>query len=45
LELKISAFDVAGIIILRKSATRIAIHSSVVPVRDVDTLEKCAFDH
>jgi hypothetical protein len=39
LELKISAFAVAEIIILRKSA------SSVVPVRGLDTLGKSAFDH
>jgi hypothetical protein len=41
LELKIFAFGVAEIIILRKSATRIATHSSAVPVRDLNTLRKC----
>jgi hypothetical protein len=40
LELKISAFTVAEIIILRKIATRIATHSSVVLARDLDTLKK-----
>jgi hypothetical protein len=43
MELKISSFQLAEIIISRESARRIATHSNVVPVRDLETLRKCAF--
>jgi hypothetical protein len=45
LELRISTFAVAKIIIKQQRATRIATHSSVVPVRDLVMLRNCAFSH